>query len=77
MTPEQLHQEPSDEILCAQAAAGDRMAEETLVLRYNRLVRMCARPYFLAGGDTGSYTLVTPQGKLYFAQLREMILLVS
>ena len=26
---------------------------------------------------TGSYTLVTPQGKLYFAQLREMILLVS
>ena len=25
----------------------------------------------------GSYTLVTPQGKLYFAQLREMILLVS
>ena len=28
-------------------------------------------------GHTGSYTLVTPQGKLYFAQLREMILLVS
>lgn len=27
-------------------------------------------------GHTGSYTLVTPQGKLYFAQLREMILLV-
>ena len=26
---------------------------------------------------TGSYTLVTPKGKLYFAQLREMILLVS
>ena len=26
-------------------------------------------------GHTGSYTLVTPQGKLYFAQLREMILL--
>ena len=24
-------------------------------------------------GHTGSYTLVTPQGKLYFAQLREMI----
>ena len=28
-------------------------------------------------GHTGSYTLVTPKGKLYFAQLREMILLVS
>lgn len=28
-------------------------------------------------GHTGSYTLVTPQGKLYFARLREMILLVS
>ena len=28
-------------------------------------------------GHIGSYTLVTPQGKLYFAQLREMILLVS
>jgi len=28
-------------------------------------------------GHTGSYTLITPQGKLYFAQLREMILLVS
>ena len=27
-------------------------------------------------GHTGSYTLVTPKGKLYFAQLREMILLV-
>ena len=28
-------------------------------------------------GHTGAYTLVTPKGKLYFAQLREMILLVS
>ena len=44
--------EPSDESLCAQAAAGDRRAEESLVVRYNRLVRMCARPYFLAGGDS-------------------------
>ena len=24
----------------------------------------------------GSYTLITPQGKLYFAQLRDMILMV-
>ena len=53
MIPEQSSpHEPSDEFLCAQAAAGDRRAEETLVVRYNRLVRMCARPYFLAGGDS-------------------------
>ena len=53
MIPEQSSpREPSDESLCAQAAAGDRRAEETLVVRYNRLVRMCARPYFLAGGDS-------------------------
>ena len=42
----------SDEALCGMAAAGDRVAEEQLVIRYNRLVRMCARPYFLAGGDS-------------------------
>ena len=28
------------------------MAEEALVMRYLRLVRACARPYFLAGGDS-------------------------
>ena len=27
-------------------------------------------------GHIGSYTLITPQGKLYFAQLRDMILMV-
>ena len=41
----------SDEVLCARAVSGDREAEEVLVVRYNRLVRSCARPYFLAGGD--------------------------
>lgn len=45
-------QEPSDEALCAMAAVGNRVAEEQLVTRYNRLVRACARPYFLAGGDS-------------------------
>lgn len=40
-----------DEQLCALSAAGNRMAEEILVARYHRLVRSCARPYFLAGGD--------------------------
>lgn len=44
--------EMSDETLCNRAASGDRIAEETLVLRYARLVRIFARPYFLAGGDS-------------------------
>ncbi len=48
----QLPKNLTDEVLCLQAASGDRIAEETLVMRYNRLVRICARPYFLAGGDS-------------------------
>lgn len=44
--------ECSDEVLCSLAAHGDRVAEEILVARYNRLVRICARPFFLAGGDS-------------------------
>ena len=42
----------SDEELCARVSLGDRHAEEVLVMRYNRLVRVCARPFFLAGGDS-------------------------
>jgi len=34
------------------ALDGDRNAEEELVSRYVRLVRACARPFFLAGGDS-------------------------
>ena len=44
--------EYSDEELCALVADGCRDAEEELVKRYLRPVRMCARPYFLAGGDS-------------------------
>lgn len=44
--------EYSDEELCRLAASGNRDAEEALVKRYLRMVRMCARPYFLAGGDS-------------------------
>ena len=44
--------EYSDEELCRLAVSGDRDAEETLVKRYLRMVRVCARPYFLAGGDS-------------------------
>lgn len=42
----------TDEHLCARVLSGDRAAEETLVLRYSRLVRICARPFFLSGGDS-------------------------
>ena len=34
------------------AASGDREAEEALAERYLRLVRICARPLFLVGGDS-------------------------
>lgn len=34
------------------AVEGDRDAEEALAERYLRLVRICARPLFLAGGDS-------------------------
>ena len=44
--------ELSDEALCLMAADGDRGAEEALVMRYMRFTRACARPYFLAGGDS-------------------------
>ena len=46
----------SDEELCALAAGGVRQAEEVLVARYNRMVRTCARPFFLAGGDSEDLT---------------------
>lgn len=41
----------TDEALCALAARGDRSAEEALVTRYYPVVRSCARPLALAGGD--------------------------
>lgn len=44
--------EPSDEALCLLVADGSREAEEELVRRYYGLVRSCARPLFLAGGDS-------------------------
>ena len=44
--------ELSDEALAQLAGSGDRVAEETLVLRFGRLVRVCARPLFLMGGDS-------------------------
>ena len=46
----------SSEALQAMAAAGDRNAEEALILRYSYMVRACARPLFLAGGDSEDLT---------------------
>ena len=38
------------------ALEGNALAEEQLAERYSRLVRMCARPFFLAGGDSEDLT---------------------
>ena len=38
------------------AVSGDRAAEEVLVGRCMQLVRACARPFFLAGGDSEDLT---------------------
>ena len=46
----------TDEDLCRLVAEGNRQAEEILAARYTRLVRTCARPYFLAGGDSEDLT---------------------
>lgn len=42
----------TDEQLCSLLQSGNRQAEEVLASRHHRLVRSCARPYFLVGGDT-------------------------
>ena len=46
----------SDEELCRLVSQEDRLAEELLVTRYSRLVRTCARPFFLIGGDSEDLT---------------------
>ena len=42
----------SDRELCLLTAGGDPQADTELVRRYGQLVRACARPLFLAGGDS-------------------------
>lgn len=49
---DELLHDQTDEELCKLALSGIHMAEEVLVTRYRRLVRVCARPLFLAGGDS-------------------------
>ena len=43
--------ELTDEALCRLAQQGSGEAAEDLVKRYTRLVKTCARPYFLVGAD--------------------------
>ena len=42
----------SDSELHSLYLTGDAEAGNALVLRYRRLVKACARPFFLAGGDS-------------------------
>ena len=42
----------TDEELVNLAQSGDKQAEEELLLRYRKLVRYCARKFFLVGGET-------------------------
>lgn len=46
----------TDEQLQSTAAQGDYTAEAALLERYSRQVRICARPFFLAGGDSEDLT---------------------
>lgn len=42
----------TDEELIEMVRLGNDSAEEELVKRYSKLVRICSRPYFLVGGDS-------------------------
>ena len=42
----------SDQELQQRFCSGDDRAGDELVLRYRKLVKICIRPYFLAGGDS-------------------------
>ena len=42
----------SDNELICMARQGNDSAEDELAKRYSKLVRICARPYFLVGGDS-------------------------
>lgn len=46
----------NDEQLQQMSVSGSVGAEDALAARYNQLVRICARPYFLAGGDSEDLT---------------------
>ena len=49
---EKQTQNVTDETLVSLAQAGDKDAEQQLLVRYLNLVRFCARKFFLMGGET-------------------------
>ncbi|MBQ9980267.1 MAG: sigma-70 family RNA polymerase sigma factor [Oscillospiraceae bacterium] len=42
----------TDEELCALAAGGSAQAEEELILRHTKLVKVCSRQFFIVGGES-------------------------
>lgn len=48
----EFHETMTDEQLWRAASSGDAEAEEELIKRFSVIVRVCARPYFLVGGDS-------------------------
>ena len=46
-----IYSQLSDNDLLSLVELGDKEAEQQLALRYTRLVKICSRPFFLAGGD--------------------------
>ena len=53
---DEKYSQMTEQQLLDKTAAGDRHAEEELAVRYSYLVCACARPYFLAGGDSEDLT---------------------
>lgn len=47
-----LLENSSDELLHRLAVSGNSDAEDALIRKYSRVVKACARPYFLSGGDS-------------------------
>ena len=63
----------NDEELWRLTVSGDARAEEELIERYTRLVRICARPYFLAGGDSEDLTQEDIKAKFEHGTLKLMV----
>ena len=60
-----LSPEMSDETLCRLAQQSNGSAAEDLVKRYTRLVKTCARPFFLAGAVAESVIQVGMLGVMF------------
>ena len=60
-----------DEALCRLIREQDRPAEEVLAARYHRVVRSCARPYFLAGGASEAMREYDPDRDASFRTFAE------